>query len=174
MAVAAEWNLTALMNQLGERTSGKAQFSEEKFLAVLDKPIMQSGTLAFAPGYLEKLTQRPFQERMTVDGDTLVIESGPDKRRRHLRLNRYPVLQGFIEGLRATLTGDLDTLRQFYRIELHGGPGDWELVMIPGRPEMAEMVRLVSIRGARDRIATIEVVQQNGDRSVMEITEKNR
>ena len=171
--IASDWNLTMLMNELAARSSGRAQFSEQKFLAVLDAPINQSGTLAFAPGHLEKITQRPYRERMTVAGNTLVIESGPDNNRRQLQLDRYPALQGFIEGVRATLTGDLKTLQQFYRVALHGSPEDWELVMIPSRPEMAEVVRLVSIMGAHNRIATIEVVQKNGDRSVMRITETN-
>lgn len=171
--IAADWNLTILMNDLAGRSSGRAQFSEQKFLAVLDEPISQSGTLAFSPGHLEKVTQRPYRERMTVDGNTLVIESEPNMNKRQLRLDRYPVLQGFIEGVRATLTGDLNTLQQFYRVALHGSPEDWELVMIPSRAEMAEVVRLVSIMGAHNRIATIEVVQKNGDRSVMHITEIN-
>ena len=111
---------------------------------------------------------------MSVNGDDLVIENGPHGSRRQMSLQRYPPLQGFIEGIRATLTGDLDTLKRFYRIALHGGPEDWELEMIPSHVEMAAVVRMISIRGAADRISTIEVVQENGDRSVMQITEKNK
>ena len=62
----ANWNLNVLMGELARRSSGQAYFTETKYLAVLDKPIEQSGTLAFAPGRLEKFTQRPHQERMTV------------------------------------------------------------------------------------------------------------
>jgi hypothetical protein len=39
---------------------------------------------------------------------------------------------------------------------------------------MAAVVRVVRIHGAGDRINTIEVVQDNGDRSVMTITEEKR
>jgi hypothetical protein len=173
-AAAAQWDLETLMNHLAGRDSGQAVFTERKYLGVLDKPIEQSGTLAFSPGHLEKVTQRPYLERMSVNGDDLVIESGPHRSRRQMSLQRYPPLQGFIEGIRATLTGDLDTLRRFYRITLHGSPGAWELEMVPGQPEMAAVVRVVRIHGAGDRINTIEVVQDNGDRSVMTITEEKR
>ena len=172
--VSAQWTVATLMRQLAGRVTGKATFTEKKYLGVLDKPIEQSGTLAFAPGHLEKVTQRPYLERMNVNGDELVIENGPHATRRQMSLQRYPPLQGFIEGIRATLTGDLDTLQRFYRIALHGSREDWELEMIPRQAEMAAVVRLVSVRGAGDRIATIEVVQENGDRSVMQITEKNQ
>ena len=73
--------------------------------------------------------------------------------------------------MRATLTGDLKTLQSFYDIELHGTPDDWELVMIPSQDDMSAVVRLLSIRGQGARIAVIEVVQVNGDRSVMRIDE---
>lgn len=171
-ANALDWNLDALMETLAQRGSGQATFSETKHLSVLDEPIEQTGTLEFAPGRLEKFTQGPRPERMTVTGDVLTVEIGPERKERQLRLHRYPVLWGFIEGLRATLTGDLGTLRRFYEVELHGSAEDWELVMVPGQPDMAAVVRLVSIRGGHGQIAVIEVVQTNGDRSVMQITER--
>ena len=110
---------------------------------------------------------------MTVVGDALTVEIGPARKKRQLRLHRYPALWGFIEGLRATLTGDLDVLRRFYEIELHGSADDWELVMVPTQSEMAAVVRLVSIRGGLGRITVIEVVQTSDDRSVMRITERD-
>lgn len=169
---AAEWNLQTLMRDLGSRTTGQARFSEKKYLSVLDTPIEQSGTLAFAPGQLEKHTLQPNQERMIVDGGTLVIETGTNGKVRRLRLQSYPVVWGFVEGMRATLTGDLDTLQRFYEIELHGTREDWELVMVPSQRDMSVVVRLMSIRGESDRINVIEVVQVSGDRSVMRIDEK--
>ncbi|UCH47346.1 MAG: outer membrane lipoprotein carrier protein LolA [Betaproteobacteria bacterium] len=174
MAHTADWNLSLLMDELSRRSSGQAEFSETKYLAVLDEPIEQSGTLAFAPGRLEKFTQRPHAERMTVIGDDLTVEIGPERKKRKLRLHRYPALWGFIEGLRATLTGDLEALRRFYDIELHGSADDWELVLVPNRSEMSAVVRLVSIRGGFGRISIIEVVQESGDRSVMQISERDR
>ncbi len=172
-ANASDWNLDVLMEQLAQRSSGQATFSETRFLAVLDEPIEQTGTLAFAPGRLEKFTQRPHPERMTVIGDLLTVEIGPERKQRQLRLHRYPALWGFVEGLRATLTGNLEVLRRFYQIELHGSVDDWELVMVPSQSEMAAVVRLVSIRGGLGRIAVIELVQKNGDRSVMQISERD-
>ncbi|NIO41000.1 MAG: outer membrane lipoprotein carrier protein LolA [Burkholderiales bacterium] len=174
VATGAEWNLGSLMFELGQRSSGQASFSETKYLAVLNEPLEQSGTLAFAPGRLEKFTQHPHEERMTVIDDAVTIQLGADGRKRRLKLHRYPALWGIIEGLRATLTGDLDVLRQFYDVELHGSVDDWELVMMPNRPEMAAVVRLVSVRGSFGRVSVIEVVQENSDRSLMRITEDRR
>ena len=171
LAFSGEWGVEALMQELGKRGSGRASFTERKHVALLDKPIEQSGTLAFSPGRLEKFTRAPYLERMVVDGDFLMIESGSERRRRRLRLQRYPAIWGFIEGLRATLNGDLTTLRQFYEIELSGSAADWQLLMTPRPGEMAAVVNRISIRGVRGQVGFIEVLQQGGDRSVMHIVE---
>lgn len=168
---AARWDVQALMSELGARSSGTARFTEKKFVAVLDAPIEQSGTLAYSPGHLEKTTLSPRRERMTINGDSLMIESGPNKKTKRLRLSRYPVLWGLVEGMRAALTGDLRTLQKFYEIELHGSPGDWELVLIPSQQKMRTVLRLVSIRGDKGHIKIIEMVETTGDRSVTYVTE---
>ena len=170
-AVAADWDVQALMKELDASSSGTARFVEKKYLAVLDTPIIQSGTLAYSPGLLEKITLSPRRERMVIDGDTLTIESGTSKKTRHLRLTRYPVLWGFVEGMRATLTGDLSTLQRFYSTNLLGSASAWELVLIPRQQEMRTVVRLISIRGGAGRINTIELVETSGDRSVTLVTE---
>lgn len=172
LAFADEWHVQALMDELGARESGTAQFVEKKYFAVLDRPLQLSGTLAYSPGFLEKLTLLPQRERTTIRGDALTIETGPGKQTRRLRLPRYPVLWGFVEGLRATLTGDLSTLQRFYEIELHGSRGDWELVLVPAQPQMRAVLRLVSVRGSGGRITSIEMVETNGDRSLTQITEE--
>lgn len=170
-ATAAEWDVVALMSRLGERNSGRAEFSEKKYLAVLDKPMEQHGSLAFAPGVLEKITRTPFHERMVVEGDFLTIESGTEKRKRRLRLQRYPAIQGFIEGLRATLTGDLMTLRRFYEMKLEGNAGAWRLQLTPLQEDMAAAVREIVFSGEQGRINVIEIHHAGGDRSIMRIVE---
>jgi hypothetical protein len=170
-AFATDWDVQGLMNELGARSSGTARFVEKKYIAILDTPIEQSGTLAYAPGRLEKNTLSPRRERMTINGDSLTIESEPNKKSRRLRLSRYPALWGFVEGMRAALTGDLGTLQRFYEIDLHGSREDWELVLVPSQRQMRAVVRLVSIRGDGAHIRIIEMVETNGDRSVTRVTE---
>jgi hypothetical protein len=171
LAVAAGWDLEALMKELAVSRSGTASFVETKFLAVLDAPIKQSGTLAYSPDHLEKVTLLPRRERVLIKGNALTIESGSGKKIRHVRLSRYPVLWGFVEGMRATLTGDLNTLKRFYDIELHGWTNDWELLLSPRQQKMHAVVSLIRIRGGAGLINVIELVESNGDRSVMHVTE---
>lgn len=168
---AADWDVQALMKELGASSSGTAKFVEKKYLAVLDKPIVQSGTLAYSPGHLERITLLPRRERMVISGNSLTIESGSGKKTRRLRLARYPVLWGFVEGMRATLTGDLSTLQRFYSTNLLGPASAWELVLIPRQKEMRTLLRLIRIHGGDGRINTIELVETSGDRSLTLVTE---
>ena len=42
-------------------------------------------------------------------------------------LQDYPVLWAFVESIRSTLAGDLQSLNRFYRVELDGSERDWRL-----------------------------------------------
>lgn len=170
-AVAGDWNLQVLMRELGERSAGHARFVEKKYLAVLEKPLEQRGELTYAPGRLEKLTLSPKRERVLIDGDVLSIETEAGKRARRLRLQDYPVLWGFVESMRATLTGNLETLQRFYAVQLNGRRTDWELVLAPRVQAMRAVVELIRIRGAEGRIERIEVIEALGDRTVMQVFE---
>jgi hypothetical protein len=170
-ATAADWDLQTLMSELGERSAGQARFVEKKYLAVLDQPLEQRGELIYAPGRLEKLTLSPKRERMLIDGDVLTMETEGRGKPRRLRLQDYPVLWGFVESVRAALTGDLATLQRFYAVQLNGSRKDWELVLAPRVQALRAMVKLIRIRGTEGRIESIEVNEALGDRTVMRVFE---
>lgn len=168
---AADWDVQSLMLAMGQRSVGHARFIEKKYLAVLDEPIEQRGELTYAPGRLEKLTLSPKRERVLIDGDALTIETENRKKPRRLRLQSYPVLWGFVESMRATLTGDLATLQHFYAVQLNGPRHDWELVLAPRVQALRAVVELIRIRGNEGRIEIIEVNEALGDRTVMQVFE---
>jgi len=169
--VPATWDLAHLMHALSQVKSAKAGFVERKTLSIVTTPLEFSGTLAYtAPDRLEKRTLLPKPESMVLEGDKLVLENARNQRRTVV-LSAYPVLWAFVESIRSTLAGDLATLNRFYRVSLEGGPDAWRLLLIPSEPAMQKVVREVHISGAKSRIASIEIVETEGDKSVMTITE---
>ncbi len=166
-----DWNLQSLMQALGGRDAGHARFVEKKYLAVLDRPLEQRGELSYAPGRLEKLTLSPKRERMLIVGDTLIMEFADRPRPRKLRLQDHPALWGFVESLRATLTGDLATLQRFYAARLEGPREGWTLTLQPRVQAMRAVVEVIRIDGSGGRIERVEVVEALGDRSVMQVFE---
>ena len=170
-AAAAGWGVEQLMQTFAAVKSSQARFVERKYLAILNAPLESSGTLVYvAPARLEKHTLAPRAESLVLDGEDVTITSTEPSQRRTLNLQDYPPIRAFVESIRSTLAGDLATLTRFYRVELVGSEHKWRLTLKPSEPEMQEVVREIRISGESGSINAIEIMETNGDRSVMTIT----
>jgi outer membrane lipoprotein-sorting protein len=170
--VAGDWGLEQLMQSLRQVKSSKGKFVERKHLAILNAPLEFSGTLVYtAPGRIEKHTLLPKPESMVLAGDMLTMENKARNQRRTLVLKDYPVVWAFVEGMRSTLAGDLPSLQRFYQVSLEGNAAQWRLTLKPSEPAMQAWVSEMRISGSQNRVRTIEVIESQGDRSVMTISE---
>lgn len=168
----AAWSLEHLMQRLAQVKSSKATFIERKHLRILNAPLETSGTLAYtAPARLEKHTLKPKPETLVLEGDTLRFEDTARNRRRILRLQEYPVIWAFVESIRATLAGDLQSLQRHFRVTLEGSESEWRLTLYPSDTDVARKVTRIRLAGAGTSIRSIEITEVEGDRSVMSITE---
>lgn len=168
MASAAGWDIDQLMQSLAKTKAGRATFVEKKYIALLDRPVESSGELRYtAPDRLEKRTVKPKPENMLVDGDTLVLERGRQKHT--LQLQEYPELAGFIGSIRGTLSGDRKALEASFRLKLEGPAERWTLTLFPTDAKLANSVHLIEITGMRDNVRSINIIQTDGDRSMMTI-----
>lgn len=167
-SAAAPFDLGQLMARFAAVKSASAQFTERRYLRMLKAPLNDSGVLIYmAPDKLEKNTLQPQPETLTIDGDTLTIDS--QGKSQTLSLSAYPQLGGFIEGLRATLAGDIATLQTIYATELTGSLDNWQLVLQPRDPKMQDIVRAIYIAGENNRITRVQTVERDGDRTDMTI-----
>jgi hypothetical protein len=171
-AAADGWSIEDLMAELAQVGHAQAPFVEQKYLKVLKTPLESSGTLTFdPPDRMVKRTLKPKPETMIVEADRLVLER--QGRTRTLRLQDYPVLWAFVESIRATLKGDLNTLKRFYDVELDGGPQRWSLAMKPKDAKMSRVISSIEIAGVQGKVRTVKVQEAQGDRSVMTVVEEN-
>jgi len=169
---AANWDVTQLMQSLAQVNSAHATFVERKYMSILTKPLESSGTLTYtAPDRLEKRTLLPKPESLILERDSVTMENKAKKQKRTLVLQDYPVIWAFVESIRSTLAGDLATLNRFYRVKLEGTAGQWRLLMAPIEPRMQSVISEIRIGGSKNHIATIEIIEPEGDRSVMTINE---
>lgn len=165
------WDVKRLMRELGQVKSAKARFVERKHLAILSAPLEATGTLLYtAPGRLEKHTLTPRQESLLLEGDRLTLENKERNQRRTFALQDQPVIWAFVESIRSTLAGDLATLSRFYQVSLDGGANEWRLTLKPVEPGMQGVVSEIRIGGSRNWVNSIEIIETQGDRSVMTIT----
>ncbi len=162
------WDLEQLMQSLARNTSGRATFTEQKFIALLDKPVLSSGELLYtAPDRLEKRTLLPKPETLLLDRDTVTVERG--KRQYVLRVKDYPELGVFTESIRGTLAGDRAALERLYQLTLDGTEARWSLVLRPLNPKMLAVVQRITMQGERAELRSIEIEQADKDRSLMRI-----
>jgi len=171
-AAADIWSIEDLMAELAQVGHAQAPFVEQKYMKVLKTPLESSGTLTFdPPDRMVKRTLKPKPETMTVEADRLILER--QGRTRTMRLQDYPVLWAFVESIRATLKGDLTTLKRFYDVELDGGPQRWSLAMKPKDAKMSRVISSIEIAGVQGKVRTVKVQEAQGDRSVMTVIEEN-
>lgn len=156
------------MDLLAQNKGGAATFTETKYLAMLDAPLESSGELLYiAPDRLEKRTLTPKPESLVLDGDTLVMARGNKKRK--VQLQDYPQIAVFIESIRGTLAGDRHALEQQYQLQLDGAEAQWTLRLSPKDKRMSDLIKEIHVGGDYGEVRMIEIVQADGDRSVMNI-----
>jgi len=168
--LAADWQLTTLMQQLALNKKGHASFVEKKYIGIIDKPIESSGELFFtAPDKLEKRTLKPRAESLVLDAQRLLIER-PGKARLTLNLQDYPEAAAFVESIRGTLAGDKSALEKVYRLTLNGTPEKWQLILLPKYSRMSDLVSRISVTGSQGEVTRIDFDLPDGDRSEMYVT----
>ena len=160
------FTLDQLMQSLAQRKHGQVTFVEEDDLSILERPVKSSGVLVYdAPDHLEKRTLQPKPQSLVLDGDELTVRRG--RRTYRMQLSSYPQVAPFVDAVRDTLAGDEDGLQRVFKVALTGTMEDWKLQLVPSDKEVARKVRRVQITGARDEIRSVEILQADGDRSVM-------
>jgi outer membrane lipoprotein carrier protein LolA len=159
-------DLGELMRQLSGRRHGQVSFVEQHFLKLLKRPAESYGELTYdAPDRLEKRTIEPKPETLTLAGDVLTVVRGG--RTRTLDLKAYPTIVPFIESIRATLAGDLPSLERLFTVDFAGTIARWRLTLTPRDAQVAKTVSQVTIDGTNDTLTTVEIIETDGDRSLM-------
>jgi hypothetical protein len=110
----------------------------------------------------------PRPESMVVEGNTLTLSRGG--RTRTLALDSMPELQGMVDALRGTLTGDAQLLQRHFRSKLGGSAANWSLELQPNDERLAAQVKGVRLTGRQGEVLAVEMEFVGGDRSVMTIT----
>jgi outer membrane lipoprotein-sorting protein len=171
----AAWGLRPLMAELALVSSSSARFTERKTMQVLSAPMLASGTLTYiAPNEMRKTTLSPMAEQFVLDHQNVSMTGRPGGQVQRFSLSAAPQIAGLVEGIRATLAGDLPTLEKFYAVQLTGNESAWRLNLKPRNAQSANFVTSIDILGSRDRIDEIDTRSPNGDHSEMAISEDVR
>jgi outer membrane lipoprotein-sorting protein len=168
VAADAPWTLDRLMNTLGAKKSGRAHFTETRYLKIAQEPLESSGELVFvAPDHLEKHTVSPKPENLVVDGDMLTVDR--NGRKTTIPLRNIPEAGAFIETIRATLAGNRFALEDAYKVSVEGKGNDWTMTLVPTDSRMKQKVTSITLAGTGAALARVEIRLADGDRSLMRL-----
>ena len=166
--VAADPPLDRVMSALALRKHGHVSFTEQKFIALLDRPVESSGELLYdAPDRLEKRTVKPKPESLVLEGGVVSAQRG--RHHYELDLKQYPQVVPFIESIRATLAGDRASLERVFKVDFAGSFEHWTLGLVPRDSRLAGTVKEIHIEGEKDLIHSVEITEADGDRSLLTI-----
>ncbi len=163
--------LTSVMNRLAAVKSAKADFTEKKFVKLLNVPVESAGVLIYtAPDRFEKHTKNPVEERMTVERDTVTLDNVAKKKKQQIFIPQFPALAAIVDAMRGALSGNLPQLQQAFSIKASGNNQRWKLHLVPLEANQYAYIHAVDVAGRDDFIESIEILQSDGDRSVMSMT----
>lgn len=150
--------LEALMRGMAAVRQRQERFTEEKAIPELDLPLPSEGTLRWsAPDRLEKHTTWPIEERLRVQGDRMFYERPDRGISREFGLDEQPELRALVESIRATLAGDLASLRRYYDVSFDGtADGDWQMVLTPLSMRLRAAVQRITLAGRGAQILSVE------------------
>ncbi|RYY89120.1 MAG: outer membrane lipoprotein carrier protein LolA [Comamonadaceae bacterium] len=167
-APAWAFDLPELMALLARQKQGEGTFTEQRTVRGLDRPLYASGTLSFvAPDRLTRRTLSPRPESMAVDGNSVTLTRG--NRTRSMTLDSIPELQGLVEAMRGTLSGNGDVLQRYFRTRLSGGTNSWALDLEPTDERLSAQLASLRLTGRGGEVLGVEMEFRGGDRSVMDI-----
>lgn len=164
------FSLPNLMQELAKVPAAEAQFTEVRQLGLLRAPLELRGTLHYQrPDRLERRVSFPYEETILIDGDQVSLDNPARRVHRKFSLAKLPAAFAMIEGLRATLAGDLAALERFYQVKLGGARESWVLSLTPRDTGVASLLTQVRLQGSADRITQIEYDETAGDRTVITV-----
>ncbi|MFO1035840.1 MAG: outer membrane lipoprotein carrier protein LolA [Geminicoccaceae bacterium] len=167
---AAAAPIDQMMDGMRAVRSARASFVEEKSLASLTEPLVSRGRLVYvAPSRLERHTDTPTKESLVVDGDVLVYSRPDENMTRSFDLASAPELRALTEAFRATLAGDLTTLRALFSVGFEGDEAHWRLTLVPRDEAARRLVKVVELTGEKAAVTEVLTTETGGDSTRMTV-----
>jgi len=175
-----DWSVEKLMQLLSEVKYAELGFVETKQSIFLVTNVTLEGDMVYrAPDYMEKNTVSPFFEKVTIDGDSMVIEKivkvGKDddiQQTQEFSVQSHPLLKTAVESIRAMLAGNYELLNENYTIRLEGDREVWRLNLAPKSSEILDYIEQINLTGSDSKIMEVITIQADGDESRMDLIYK--
>ncbi|MFK7962664.1 MAG: LolA-related protein [Burkholderiaceae bacterium] len=164
----AQTPLEALFTNLAGDGPKRSSFYEIRRLSEIDLPLESRGELHYdPPATLRKITTEPIAEQLELNESSLSVTIGGTTR--ELPLDAVPAAGALAAALRGLLAGRLSDVQEHFSISLSPDTADWQMTLSPRNQAVSSVLQRIEVRGETRNIRQIEILQTNGDESVMQI-----
>ena len=167
-------DLEELLSRLEARVSGirtlRADFVQEKFLAVLDEPLLLKGTIFMQkPDLFSWIVREPLRYSMVIQGEVVRQWDEDTRRVEKISLSKNPVFKMAIQQLRDWLSGAYKSMLGQYEVTvLDRSP--ISLGFVPRDTALVQgVIDRVTVEFDRDEryIWRIQIFEKQGDRTLI-------
>ena len=152
---------------------GSATFTQERRIHYVRDPLSSAGRLRYiAPDHLEMIVERPQQESFIYDDGVLSFDTADGKSAGQVSVDSDLLLSATFSGLVGTLSGNEDELRRTFFVEFAADACHWRMKLTPKSKRVAEKVQAIDLKGRDQHLDQVDILQANGDRSVIMITDQ--
>ncbi|MDX2054832.1 MAG: outer membrane lipoprotein carrier protein LolA [Polyangiaceae bacterium] len=164
--------LSGILKPFAKLKGFSVDFVEEKRIALLRKPLVNTGSIVFkAPHQLVRRVDAPQPSAIWIKPGQVRIRDASGER--NLDVTRWGPANVLIQSFLYVLSGDAESLRKHYRIEDSCEGGVWKLKLTPRAPELAKILRHLVIVGHGATPESLELLDGSGDLSVTRFTGLN-
>jgi outer membrane lipoprotein-sorting protein len=157
--------LEALMQRMASTSGVRAEFREEKRLALLETPLLSEGTLYFIPpSRMARITTRPGASKLVIDGERMSYSDETGGSSMDLAGNR--VARTIVENFVVLFAGDLTALRERYQVEFASQELRWRIQLTPKAAPLSQFIAGVELRGDGPALEEMTILEADGDRTV--------
>lgn len=165
--------LVEILDSRATMRESSAEFTQERRIRYVSEPLFSSGRLRYvAPDRLEMAVVAPQAESFVYEDGVLTIDVAGSGAAKHVSVESDPVLSAMFAGLVGTLSGDQEALKSEFHVAFQATSCRWTITLVPKLKRVLAKVSEIQMRGTGARIEAAEIVQANGDRSVLTIREQ--
>jgi len=152
---------------------GSATFTQERRIHYVRDFLSSAGRLRYvAPDHLEMMVEKPQQESFIYDDGVLSFDTADGKSAGQVSVDSDLLLSAMFSGLVGTLSGNEDELRRVFFVEFAADACRWRMKLVPKSKRVAEKVQAIDLEGRDQHLDKVDILQSNGDRSVIMINDQ--
>ena len=169
----AKDTLESVMQRMKPEIAVQISYQETRYMGLFDDDWHGSGYLyAAIPGIMLKQQLRPEVEMMAAEGSQLTYHKPATQMFHHMQLDESNPMMASLVAFKAILTGNLNALRQLYRLKFTTSELSWKIEMIAKEHEPDEEPLKIIMQGLSEQAANkMAVFLPDGDRSQYDLSQ---